>query len=191
MNKTFTNAGFNWTDELIVHAPGWGNGFMVECLPVFELLSRYITRHHKTQQDKTRQDKTRMRMTEIEEVTCMTVTTTETYLNVYSFKNALFFLVGMFVVIITNQTLKFKGWLSQTKENDIYYSYQKIMQMEKLKIQVRCSLVNASKVIKESKNTCTHNVIEEKWGFLTGKRKKSSGTRTKTLTGPFLTYRCN
>ena len=57
MNKTFTNAGFNWTDELIVHAPGWGNGFMVESLPVFELLSRYITRHHKTQQDKTRQDK--------------------------------------------------------------------------------------------------------------------------------------
>ena len=103
--------------------------------------------------------------------------------------DALFFLVEMFMVIITNQTLKFKGWLSQTKENDIYYSYQKIMQMEKLKIQVRCSLVNASKVIKESKNTCTHNVIEEKWGFLTGKRKKSSGTRTKTLTGPFLTYR--
>ena len=50
-----------------------------------------------------------MKMTEIEKVTCMTVTTTETYPNVYSFKNALFFLVGMFVVIITNQTLKFKG----------------------------------------------------------------------------------
>ena len=79
MNKTLTNAGFNWTDELIVHAPGWGNGFMVECLPVFELLSRYITRH-----DKTQQDKTRMKMTEIEEVTCMTVITTETYPNVYS-----------------------------------------------------------------------------------------------------------
>ena len=29
--KTFiANAGFNWTDEIIVHEPGWGYGFMVE-----------------------------------------------------------------------------------------------------------------------------------------------------------------
>lgn len=105
MNKTLTNAGFNWTDEIFVHAPGWGNGFMVECLPVFELLSRYITRHDKTQQDKNEDDWNRR----------SDMHDSDNYRNLPQclfISDALFFLVGMFMVIITNQTLKFKGLLS-------------------------------------------------------------------------------
>ena len=100
MNKTFTKqASTEQMNSSCTH--------LVEAMDLWSRACQYSsccldTSQDMTKHNKTRQDKTRMKMTEIEEVTCMTVTTTETYLNVYSFKNALFFLVGMFVVIITN-----------------------------------------------------------------------------------------
>jgi hypothetical protein len=57
---------------------------LVEAMDLWSSACQYSSCCQDTSQDMTKHNKTRMKMTEIEEVTCMTVTTTETYPNVYS-----------------------------------------------------------------------------------------------------------